>query len=501
MDLFEAGMDSLQASQLRRAILNGLRVTPDLPIPIQDIGTDFCFENSSIEKLYLAIARLMSGAQDENGLGGTKEERRVRAMEDMFMKYYDELCSFESLVAQVRVSRMKRRPAAGHKKVVILTGSTGSLGCFLLARLAGDPDVSKVICLNRVHSGATTFRQRQIYLMAKRGAYMSSQAWDKVVLHGADLSRHDFDLGENEFSELLGVTHIIHNAWPVNFSRSLASFEPHIRALSNLVRIALLSAGRRAVGSAPTRILFASSIAVAGRFPSLHAQGPFEVPETFLEAFNSAEFGYPEAKWVCERLLLGASELYGDASSIEEPLIRGSSVRIGQMTGPEGSGAWNESEHFPIIVRTSQQLGALPELKGSLSWLPVNRAGDILAELLFSRGFKPFYHMENPSRQSWQGIISNLSGILSKPHAPLPLIPLAEWLGRVRDLGDDPTRNAAHKILSFLERDFETMSSGTVILRTATARLDSMTMVKSTALDRRHLEEYVSYWRSVGAME
>ncbi|KAG6869385.1 hypothetical protein C0995_003602, partial [Termitomyces sp. Mi166 len=197
-------------------------------------------------------------------------------MEDMFKKYYDELRSFENLVAQVRVSRMKRRPAAGHKKIVVLTGSTGSLGCFLLARLAGDPDVSKVICLNRVSSGATTPHQRQRDLMAKRGAYMSSQAWDKVVLHGADMSRYDFGLGQNEFSELLGVTHIIHNAWPVNFSRSLASFEPHIRALSNLVRLALQSASQRAVGSAPTRILFASSIAVAARFRSLHAQGPYK---------------------------------------------------------------------------------------------------------------------------------------------------------------------------------------------------------------------------------
>ena len=38
--------------------------------------------------------------------------------------------------------------------------------------------------------------------MSKRGAYMSSQAWDKVVLHWVDLSRYDFGLGENDFSEV-----------------------------------------------------------------------------------------------------------------------------------------------------------------------------------------------------------------------------------------------------------------------------------------------------------
>ncbi|KAF8059573.1 hypothetical protein FPV67DRAFT_1633230 [Lyophyllum atratum] len=501
IDFFESGMDSLQASRLRRSVLNGLRVTPDLPNPVCDLAADFCFENSSIEKLHRAVAHIISGTQVKGVVGETREERRIRTMRDMVDKYREELCGFANIAADSRISRRKRRASLGHKNVVLLTGSTGSLGCFLLAKLANDPTVSKVLCLNRRHTGAATPLQRQMDLMDKRGASISSQAWKKVVLHGADLSRLDFGLREEEFAKLLDVTHIVHNAWPVNFNRNLSSFEPHVQGLSNLVRLALLSAGRRSNGSSPTRILFASSIAVAGRFPILNAQGPFEVPETSLDAENTAEFGYPEAKWVCERLLLAAGELYGDACSIEEPLVQASNVRIGQMTGPEGSGAWNESEHFPIIVRTSQQLGALPALQGSLSWIPVNRAGDVLTELLFSKAFKSFYHMENPSRQSWSGIISNLADILGDTHGPLPSISLPKWLGRVRELGDDPARNAAFKILSFLERDFQTMSNGTVILRTSTARLDSPTMVRSTALDRKHLEEYVSYWRSTGAMQ
>ena len=137
-----------------------------------------------------------------------------------------------------------------------------------------------------------------------------------------------------------------------------------MKALANLVRLSILSAGMRPEGSAPTRLLFASSIAVAGRFPDLNPKGPFEVPETPLGANNSAEFGYPEAKWVCEALLVAAEELYGNGSEEGEPLIHGSNVRIGQMTGPEGSGAWNESEHFPIIVRSSQALKALPSVDG-----------------------------------------------------------------------------------------------------------------------------------------
>jgi thioester reductase-like protein len=137
-----------------------------------------------------------------------------------------------------------------------------------------------------------------------------------------------------------------------------------VKAVVNLVRLSILSSGTRPEGSAPTRVLFASSIAVAGRFPDLNPKGPFEVPEAVLEANNSAEFGYPEAKWVCEALVVAAEELYGAGCNEEEPLMHGSSVRIGQMTGPEGSGAWNESEHFPIIVRTSQAVKVLPAIDG-----------------------------------------------------------------------------------------------------------------------------------------
>lgn len=137
-----------------------------------------------------------------------------------------------------------------------------------------------------------------------------------------------------------------------------------MKGLCNLIRLSLLSSGARPSGSPATRFLFASSISVVGRYPLLHPKGPFEIPETALDAIHTSEFGYPEAKWVCEMVLLAAVELYGDASSVEEPLIQGSSVRIGQMTGPEGSGAWNESEHLPMIVRTSKVLKALPSLHG-----------------------------------------------------------------------------------------------------------------------------------------
>ena len=109
--------------------------------------------------------------------------------------------------------------------------------------------------------------------------------------------------------------------------------------------------------------------------------------------------------------------------------------------------------------------------------------------------------MENPSRQSWSGLLHNLAIILGGPASPLPVIPFQDWLNRVRAQGDNPEHNPAFKILSFLEKHFVKIAGGSLTLRTATARLDSPTMVRSTSLDMKHLEEYISYWRSIGAMQ
>ncbi|KAA1469647.1 acetyl-CoA synthetase-like protein [Dentipellis sp. KUC8613] len=502
-DFFEAGMDSLQASRLRRAIQNGLRVTKGLSAPVGDLAPDFVFEHPSVDKLYEAVVRLMTGTYD-SGAGLDKDAKRLAAMKDMVDRYAQELSWYaeDALLAEDARNRASTSSEPlKPKATVLLTGSSGSLGCMLLSQLAASPDVSKIICLNRLQQPGVDIRQRQADAMKKRGAVLSADEWDKVIIHGADLSKPDFGLNDVDFAELLNTTHIIHNAWPVNFNRTLASFDSHVRAVCNLARLSLLGAASVPENREPRRILFASSIAVVGRFPLLNPAGPYEVPETPLDAANTAEFGYPEAKWVCERILQKFAELYGPGKGKKEALVQTSSVRIGQMTGPEGSGVWNESEHFPLIVRTSQKLKALPHVEGSLSWMPVNRAASAIIDFLFSKGFQPIYHMENPARQSWSGVLENLASILGNDAAPLPITPFQDWLQRVRDLGSDPEKNAAYKVIDFLEHDFQRMASGDVILGTSVAKQDSPTMVRSMALDKKHLVEYVSYWKSVGALQ
>ncbi|KAI0322463.1 hypothetical protein OF83DRAFT_1235553 [Amylostereum chailletii] len=500
-DLFEFGMDSLQATRLRRDILNGLRATKGLPAAVDDLPTEFVYQNPTLGLIATRVAEVMGGV--DVGDGTSRESRRIKAMEDMVQTFTEELKTYSGVAARAKEARVRNLGVDEFvKHTVLLTGSTGSLGCLLLARLATDPHVKKIICLNRPQQGAASIRECQIHLMERRGAAMDSALWSKVAIFEADTSRPDFGLSEENFKELLDVTHVIHNAWPVNFNRTLASFKSHVQALCNLVHLLLLSAAEHPSDRRSRRIQFTSSVAVVGRYSLFHPDGPLAVPEVPFGPSVSSDFGYPEGKWVGERVLLVAAQLYGKPEDgAGTPLLATSTVRIGQMTGPEGSGAWNENEHFPIVVRTSQKLKAVPSLEGSLSWMPVDRSADVLTELLLSKTFRPIYHMENPSRQTWSGIIGMLATLLGGDFGPLPSLPYKEWLDRARALGEDPETNIALKIMDFLENDFEPMTQGDVILGTSGAKDDSRTLTRSTALDRRHMEEYVAYWRRVGALE
>jgi thioester reductase-like protein len=66
--------------------------------------------------------------------------------------------------------------------------------------------------------------------------------------------------------------------------------------------------------------------------------------------------GYTESKWVAEEILETAAV---QNKALFNPLI----IRLGQLSGA-ANGAWNSSEWFPVLLRSSQLLGRLPIISG-----------------------------------------------------------------------------------------------------------------------------------------
>lgn len=79
-----------------------------------------------------------------------------------------------------------------------------------------------------------------------------------------------------------------------------------------------------------------------------------EEPVTSDDCPNGFGSGYSESKWIAERLLVEATARNG-----LKPIV----VRLGQLAGSD-NGAWNKSEWFPSLIKSSVTLELLPSVRG-----------------------------------------------------------------------------------------------------------------------------------------
>lgn len=120
-----------------------------------------------------------------------------------------------------------------------------------------------------------------------------------------------------------------------------------ITGTRNLLDLAAKSASHK------TRVLFCSSIASA-----LNGLGKGDtVYEKLSEEPNTAvPIGYSQSKWVTEQICARANEsdMLNDKVQV---------LRIGQLCGDTQEGMWNESEGWPLMIKTAQTTGTMPILQ------------------------------------------------------------------------------------------------------------------------------------------
>ncbi|KAG8684994.1 hypothetical protein FRC09_015020 [Ceratobasidium sp. 395] len=236
------------------------------------------------------------------------------------------------------------------KERVVVTGTTGALGSYLLAHLLENDRVEKVWAMNR-RSREVEQRQRASFI--DKGLDVGLLKSNKLVLVEANLEAEDLGVEAELFDEIKNTaTIIIHNAWQVNFNFTLEQFEPSIKSVRNLLDFAFGSTSP----TGPPRFVFTSSFSAAGfGKPGHHLMEGYLTPEDAATAI-----GYGQSKFVTEKLLESARE-----AGLETCV-----VRLGQLTGDVDSGCWPINNWVPLIVASSVSVGCLPGAAGSTSLLP-----------------------------------------------------------------------------------------------------------------------------------
>ncbi|KAH7928011.1 putative aminoadipate reductase [Leucogyrophana mollusca] len=487
-DFFEQGFDSLSATFLKNRIIGSLTSSKDtnLRAAAGRINQNIIFTSPTIRRL---AKNVISAVANEDASAGFDVKQEIEAMIE---KYSAGL----GTIPAANGHSANGHNGSGH--VVLLTGSTGGLGTYLLASLLENKDVTTVYAFNRPSKG-TTIEERQKAGFEDRGFDVALLASKKLSYLEGDAAQEHLGLGTSTYEKLhASTTVIIHNAWRLDFNLSLSSFEPNIRGTRNLIELA-----RSSPRSVKPRFLFTSSISSAQSWDQ--SRGPFP-EEVQFDAGIAAGLGYGASKYVCERLLVNSG-------------LQATSFRIGQISGGAPRGAWSTTDWLPIIVRSSVTLGALPDATGVVAWLPPHAVSNAILDVAFSQEQPPIaINLVHPRPVEWTAVMKPVGDALLRKAVSseaVPLVPFKEWFARLEARAQDTSeenirRIPAIKLLAFMRvlagADTSIRESGNknaeaggfTTFSTDKARAASLTMRELEPLSSAEAERWVQYWAEVG---
>ncbi|PYI07705.1 NRPS-like enzyme [Aspergillus sclerotiicarbonarius CBS 121057] len=402
-DVVNLGMDSLQVVQLARALHDtAQKMNPSKP-PTVPWDSAAVYEHASVRRLanvlFGQINGCMAGTGDPPRAAHWPREHRL-----------------------ARAVWQQAQHLHLHGRTVLLTGSTGELGSYLLHELLQDPSIAEIYCLNRSPDAESrqlvAFQEKQLadgWLMETR----------RVKFWQVDLSREHLGLTADAYHHLRQRVHmVIHNAWMVNFNLPMAKFDAQLEGTRRLLTL---------VNDSPHRAAFhfISSIATISGHSNPNSS---PIPETLHDASIVLPQGYAESKFAAETLC--------DLFSKETPATM-AIHRVGQLGGPshEHAGMWTSRDWFPALIRSSKTMGLLPDSLGPIpvDWVPIDIAARGIKQIASSftlsehqpepsisesspTGAK-VYHITNPHPSKWEP----LAQVVSQACAAR-IVPLSEWV-------------------------------------------------------------------------
>ncbi|KAF5671682.1 nonribosomal peptide synthetase [Fusarium heterosporum] len=426
-DFFSAGVDSLKVITATNLLRSTLRKAG---VDATTIEPRIVYGHPTARELATYILSIDNEADHQD-----EETKQMQETERLAAKYMEDM----------PCARDDKQDPSNNDQTILVTGTTGSLGAYMLDRLCKLPTVKKVIALNRDKDGGES---RQLSINESRGL---TQDFSKVVFLYANLSLPNLGLEQEKYRALLAnVDRIIHNAWPVNFNISVSSFESSICGVRHLVDFS-------AEASKHVPIVFISSIGTVMGWSSSDS-----IPEKALNDMTLAQMGYGRSKLAASLILDAAAE---------KSNIHTASVRVGQIAGPRGEkGAWNRQEFIPSLIASSVYLGVLPDHLGAqqeVTWTPVEDIAGLILDITGITTQKPisdisgYFHGVNPAVVDWPSLAIAVKDFYGDR---MRIVSLEEWVDRLEasekeaDMSVD--KNPAVKLLDTYRGMLEAKTQG-----------------------------------------
>lgn len=509
LDFYKAGMDSIASVRIKAAIHQHVDLGHDPNGESRQLNGRAIYDHPTVEEMARYIESLRSGGTNGVNVASSTEAE----MKEMATRYARSLPAYQP-----------RSPSddRARSRVVVLTGATGALGAHLLTTLLAqkEPRIDAVVCLVRASSNAKAQQRVRESLQARKLAdQVMPLSTGRLSCFAADLSA-GVDLGIDPsfevatdsttsngspagFWQLLQSAtdlSVLHAAWSVNFVLSLKSFEAdNIKGLRNLLAFALEQGA--------SSFLFCSSVAtvLGGEAREVKKEVISQDPAT------AGTIGYSQSKWVAESLLSQAATDVASPSS-DKGNMTISVARIGQLCSDTAHGVWNESEAWPLLIRTAKEVGRLPRIQQPIDWLPVDQAAEVLVELASIRkGLDTedvnVYHVVLPVDQlgpqaipGWDDLLTWLEQTDGTPD--FQKVSHDQWLSALEQKGSSHVRgwtlvDGIWKNLKPVESREE--EDGGTVIDTSRARGNSETLRDHVSpLNKDVLQRTVKVWKERG---
>ncbi|CDH50373.1 l-aminoadipate-semialdehyde dehydrogenase [Lichtheimia corymbifera JMRC:FSU:9682] len=369
--LFDLGLNSLLAIQLRNAIV----------AKFGPISNTFLYEHPSIQAIATAL-------KSPNAVNSNNEEQRYQETQALLESYIER--------AKVDFSPCITNTKTGDEQhVVLLTGSTGALGAFILRDLIRSPKVSKIYCPVRVTT--TNGMDRIIASFNARRLDVSLLDSGKVEALPMDLNAEYLGWSKELYDRLKQEITIVQACgWLVDFNQPITHFDKEcIQGLYNLLKFAHRPTN-------PMHVHTVSSVSATCAMKNVDRISETTLPQ---DPHVAMPIGYAQSKYIAEHLFDYLTREKGMPCIVE---------RMGQVCGDTVNGTWSIHESYPLMmVGGGAMLKKMPNVsKMTINWIPIDYAASSITDIMLNTTATPIeelkgrvFHIVNPNHVSWSDVL------------------------------------------------------------------------------------------------
>ncbi|KAN0009419.1 hypothetical protein ACTFIU_006709 [Dictyostelium citrinum] len=377
LKLVEYGSDSLLIVQLKNWI--DKEIFPNL-ITIQQLQT-----NTISSSIKIITNQFKSKADKGSSIGKKQNEVNVSSNKSLptyefwknETKFEDDIFDLISDNSDTSNSKITNQyQLKNNEKRILLTGSTGFLGAYLLWHLIQMEDCTIVYCLlrnkklynNPIDGIFNNLKHHQLY---DKG--LNQRHFSKIVAVVGDLSKKRFGLSENDYSLLSNDTNLLLNCGAdINLSSHYEECKQvNVIGTKEMIKLSLLGKIK------PKPIVAISTFSVFYN-QKLDQEFDESIVTPKLETINDLPAGYIQSKVISEIILTEASLKF----KIPTAIIRAPSI----FSNPD-TGIGHSADIFQLLLQASFKLGYYPSEKQigfNLVCSPITWVSDNIIKIIFN---------------------------------------------------------------------------------------------------------------------